>query len=227
MVNGQGAVLSVISQRSMKTLSPTVRLKPSRAILRMYWTTNESIGEIFMQVCCRNQEVTELPLIVVQQEGPCLMGRVTTSAWLEITYTQSAVNRAGSSTGLSELKYGEVFAEEAGIIIGYKFRISVTERAKPQILKSHPIPFALREVMERALQRLGCRKWITVSGLVLELLAFLLLDLFHSSSLLHEFLLHLCLQSGGSRLHLDGHVSIHRLQCSSHSTSILHHSHNY
>ncbi len=119
-----GAVLSVISEKERQVLFPTVHLRSTGIVLRTYTGQHMKVlGEISVHVQYLRQDVPELPLIVVQEDGPCLLGRNWLSHiqldWKSLT--PSAINHAAGDSLPNLLeKYREVFTDELGTIKGHK-----------------------------------------------------------------------------------------------------------
>ena len=70
-----GAAVSLVSEKTYRSLFPERCLQPSKACLRTY--SGESItvtGQVEVEVCYEEQRV-KLPLLVVKGEGPSLYGR--------------------------------------------------------------------------------------------------------------------------------------------------------
>ena len=153
-----GAVLSVISQRDWNALFPTVKLKPTRAVLRTYTGQHMKVlGEISVRVQYCHQTVEALPLVMVREDGPCLLGR-NWLACLQLDWkslTPSAINHVGSGVS-SELleKYQEVFTNELGTIKGHTAKLAMKDGASPQFHRAYQVPFAVKDAVERELDRL-------------------------------------------------------------------------
>uniref|UniRef100_H3B501 Uncharacterized protein n=1 Tax=Latimeria chalumnae TaxID=7897 RepID=H3B501_LATCH len=99
-----------------------------------------------------------LPLMVVQGKRPALLGR----NWLEKirlnwnqVFTLSSKSGA-SSDGLQKVleKHAPLFQEGYGTITDFKVKIWVKEGATPIFHKSQPVLYALREAIEKELDRL-------------------------------------------------------------------------
>ena len=70
-----GAAVSLVSEKTYRSLFPEHCLQHSKACLRTY--SGESItviGQVEVEVCYEEQQV-KVPLLVVKGEGPSLFGR--------------------------------------------------------------------------------------------------------------------------------------------------------
>ncbi|XP_064088405.1 uncharacterized protein K02A2.6-like [Macrobrachium nipponense] len=101
----------------------------------------------------------EVPLYVVQGNGPALFGR----DWLHFAkfeWKKLAVNHLHSgilkTSKLEELlrKYGDVFDGELGTAKNIKAHIHVRKDAKPIFYKARTVPYAIRDAVNAELKRL-------------------------------------------------------------------------
>ena len=156
-----GAAASVISEVTYKTLwkekcSERPPLKHTNALLRTY--TGERLrilGRISVQVRYQKQEAT-LGLLVVGGDGPSLLGR----DWIGKFRFSSCLNRGifhtSSQNTLQEIlgKHKELFKDELGLLKGTLVKIHVHETATPLFFKPRAVPYAVREKVEKELERL-------------------------------------------------------------------------
>ena len=95
-----------------------------------------------------------MPLLVVKEEGPALLGR----NWLEeIKINWPRIKQLTShDKRLEEIlqKHSPLFGEGLGALQGTKARIHVDPTATPMFHKARPVPYALRENIEQDLERL-------------------------------------------------------------------------
>lgn len=110
------------------------------------------LGCAEVNITYQGQGRGQLPLLIVQGEGPTLLGR----NWLQqIPVDLKMVNQVHSGGVEAVLdKYQEVFQEELGTLQGFEAHIEVDPNAKPQFCKARTVPYALREKVEEALQKL-------------------------------------------------------------------------
>jgi len=154
-----GAAVSLISRAAFDNLwceadKPTLR--PMSQKLATY--TGESITP-----CGRCQVSVEyngrqyrLPLVVVPGAGPMLLGRnwlqVVQLSWKRI-YQLKSVNATPAIEDIIA-KYPDVFKNELGTLKGFTAKLSVDPRTKPIFCKARHVPFALREKVDKELDRL-------------------------------------------------------------------------
>lgn len=155
-----GAAMSVISEDTYKSLKknhPSLELKESKVKLHTY--TGEQVqvvGMVETPVKYEDQEIT-LPVLVIQGKGPNLIGR----NWLrKIKLNWRALFQVReenvTTAKVQELlqKYEEVFQDGLGTFTGPKAKIHVAADAKPKYCKARPVPYSLREKVEKELERL-------------------------------------------------------------------------
>ena len=112
----------------------------------------EVLGSVSVQVEYKDQHEC-LPLLVVKGSGSSLLGR----NWLQKLRLDWPEIHQLQETGTLERilpKHQQVFKEELGEIKGIKAQISIDPHAQPRFCKPRPVPFALRNKMERELERL-------------------------------------------------------------------------
>jgi hypothetical protein len=113
-------------------------------------------GEITVQVKHNNQ-VINLPLIVVSDDGPTLLGRnwlkQLTLDWKKVAQVNTI---SASNQQLTELvsKYEELFQDGLGTLKGVTAKFQVALDEKPRFFKSRPVPYSIRESVNKELIRL-------------------------------------------------------------------------
>ena len=146
-----GASLSNISETIYKKLPSVPKLKPTSANLTTY--TGESIkvlGSITIKVCHNGQEKC-LPLLVVSEEGPSLLGR----NWLhQLKLDWMLVFCLWSDTELEKVfaDHKVVFNDELGTLHGTTVKLHIDRQSVPKFCKARPIPFSLKKKVESELQ---------------------------------------------------------------------------
>ena len=144
--------MSIMCENLFHKLWPRRGLKQTSIRLQTY--SREPIpvvGTADVNVVYEGQTAT-LPLVVVKEQGPTLLGRNWLSQlklnWSEIHYS--------TSPGLPDLltKYSEVFQEGLGSFKGYEATINVDPTATPRFYKARTVPYAMRESVEAELDRL-------------------------------------------------------------------------
>ena len=147
-----GSAVSLVSQATFQSLWPGRELQACTYKLRSY--SEEPIpvlGCVDVIVLYKKQRV-ELPLIVVEGEGPTLLGR----NWLErVTLDWQEVRHLSSGALQAVLdKHEAVFREELGTMKNFEAKIFVDPKATPRFCKARSIPYAMRAQVEKELERL-------------------------------------------------------------------------
>ena len=132
-----GAALSLVSEATFKELWPDRSPESTRVRLCSY--SGEAIpvlGSIDVNINYNGQEA-QLPLVVVQGQGPNLLGRNWLEQiqldWKEIHFLQDKLQ---SVVG----KHEELFRLGIGKLKGHKVRNLVDPNAKPRFCKARTIP---------------------------------------------------------------------------------------
>ena len=147
-----GAARSIMSDKAYSKLFPGVPLQPTKTKLRMY--SGESLqvlGEREVEVRYGKQ-VERLGLLVVKGGGPNLMGR----DWLgRIRLNWNTIYQLQMSNLQDTLdRNQELFQPGLGTLKGFEAKIYVDPEAKPRFCKARPLPYAIRQMVEKELERL-------------------------------------------------------------------------
>ena len=152
-----GSAISVIPIRTYKELFSHKPLSETKTRLKTY--SGETItpaGIINVLVNYEGQE-HNLDLFVVKKDSPSLFGR----AWLKhikLDWNSIKFLQTGKSTDddVQELlqKYNQIFTAESGKVKGMKASLTLKENAQPKFCKARPVPYALKERVEKELDRL-------------------------------------------------------------------------
>ena len=148
-----GASLSIISEKTYSSLHNAPQLQSTEARLRTH--TGESLpvlGSITVTVHHNNQQKT-LPLLIVQGEGPSLLGR----DWLEhLQLDWAAIHKICSGEDVQVMldRHAEVFKEELGSLRDTKVKLHVDPSVQPKSCKPRRVPFSVKHKVEVELQRL-------------------------------------------------------------------------
>ena len=160
MVNNQnvsmeldtGSAVSLISEHLFKSKWPDTHLQISTVKLRTY--SNESLqvlGQVEAKIQYNKQSV-QLPLIVVEGNGPSLFGRDWFTHiqldWKKICFIQ----RCGVEEVLK--RHSHVLTESLGTLRGYDAQLYVDPQSKPRYCKARSIPHSMHTVVEQELDRL-------------------------------------------------------------------------
>ena len=109
-------------------------------------------GEVWLPVVY-GQQKRVLPLIVVDGDGPPLLGR----NWLkELQLNWHNIFLVSKTETLSDIlkRHDKVFNKGLGTIKGFKADIKLQDDAKSVFCKARPVPYALRQKVEEELDRL-------------------------------------------------------------------------
>ena len=109
-------------------------------------------GIITLPVVYEGQEQC-LPLLVVEGNGPALLGR----NWLEklkLNWQNILQVRVAESLSGVLTKHKAIFRKGLGTIKGFKADIKLQHGAQPIFCKARPVPYALRDRVEKELNRL-------------------------------------------------------------------------
>ena len=150
-----GAAVSLISEKKQKDLFPDIILSHSSIILKTY--TGESMavrGEFSAHVQYGQQSMT-LPFLVVEGDGPTLLGR----NWMQhirLDWQRVGVVAQKPTKTLQSLldTHAALFKEELGTIQPFAAKLKVRPDASPKFHKPRPVPLAIREAIEQELNRL-------------------------------------------------------------------------
>lgn len=148
-----GASKTVVSEVTMNKLN--TKLKPTHVKLRTY--TGEEIpikGQCEVQVAGDDIQGPGkiLPVIVVEGDGPNLIGRDWLSE-IQLNWQNIFFMRQKFSETVLE-GFEEVFDGKLGTYKGDKAKIHVKENATPKYFKARSVPFALKDQIGEELDRL-------------------------------------------------------------------------
>ena len=124
-----GAAVSLVSDKTYRSLFPKAKLQPLTTKLRTYSGEPLTVvGQREVEIKHGEQSV-KLLLLVVQGEGPSLLGR----NWLRVFRHDWKVIHLLQGGRLQELleQYGEVFQPELGTLKGYEPKIHADPGVKP------------------------------------------------------------------------------------------------
>ena len=155
-----GASLSVISEFTYYSFFRSCKLQPSTVSLKSY-TGQEIVirGKNEVNVQYAEQKAV-LPLLVVKGQGASFLGH----NWLEILNLNWSSNKSLHSTSsLDSLisKHKKLFSTHLGTLNGISAKHLVEPNAVPQFFKPRPVPYCLKEKVEKELERLVDLKIIT------------------------------------------------------------------
>ena len=161
-----GAARTVIGEDTFnKLLENNKNLKLTKTDVKLQSYTGEKIqvlGQCVVTVEYK-QFCDNLPVLVIQGANPCLIGRDWFSRiklnWQEIFSVK--VQNSDLSVETCLAKHFNVFNSELGKVKGLKVKIHVDNGVKPLYYKSRPVPYMLRDKIEKELDRLVSEGTIT------------------------------------------------------------------
>ena len=146
-----GASVSLVSEETWQRQLHEIPLQETDVRLRTY--TGESItvlGQALVKVVYGEQEA-KLPVLVVPGDGPSLLGR----NWLKlIRLNWPEIKKVSLELDTLLSKYKNLFKEELGTVQNYQVKLHVKSEAPPKFCKARAVPHALKEPIERELERL-------------------------------------------------------------------------
>ena len=154
-----GAAVSLISEtvyRKTWTNGKAPPLQPTKTKLKTY--TGEEVpvlGTIQVEVM-HGSESKVLPLVIVEGEGPSLLGR----DWLMLLKLDWQAIHSMVRTDLADRlsvilgNHSSLFKEGLGTIQGETAKLHINPQVHPKFCKPRPVPFSLREKVEVELERL-------------------------------------------------------------------------
>lgn len=147
-----GASLSIISEETRKLLWPNKRLQPSTVKLATYSGESLAIkGCMLVKVQYDQQEAT-LSLLVVQGNGPSLLGR----DWLQQLQLNWQKIHSLHSCSLQEVlqRHADIFEEGLGTLKGYQAKIHIDTTATPRFFKARSVPYSMQHLVDKELDKL-------------------------------------------------------------------------
>ena len=151
-----GAAVSLISKATCDSLWDTPpTLVPTNTRLRTYsGQPLVVLGTLEATVKYEAQQVVHL-ILVVEGAGPNLLGRDLLSV-LKLDWSALAVQYTGRHPPLTEVlkKHDNVFRSKLGKAKHITATLHLEEGATPKFCNARPVPYAIREKIERELERL-------------------------------------------------------------------------
>ena len=154
-----GATVSVISKKQKDMLFPDAIIQASGIKLKTY--TGERIAVIGqMSVEVKHfQQQKSLPLVVVAEDGPALLGRNWLEHlrldWKKIVEPRCGIDQvAGSSLESLCSKYADIFQEELGTMQGFEAQLHIKPDARPKFCRPRSVPLAIKGAIDQELDRM-------------------------------------------------------------------------
>ncbi|XP_027869143.1 uncharacterized protein K02A2.6-like [Xiphophorus couchianus] len=150
-----GAAKSVISHSTYLKKFSHLPLQPAKVKLKAYNGGRICVlGQLVAKVMYEDQ-AADLPLLIVKGHGASLCGRNWLTK-LRLNWQQIKYVGEPKQLSLNELldTYSDVFKEELGTLKDIKATIVVKPEMLPKFNKHRPLPFTMKEKVEKELERL-------------------------------------------------------------------------
>lgn len=150
-----GSAVSIISESQYSEIFEAQALQQTDAKLCTYSGEQLPVkGKIICKVSYKGHTYT-LPLIVLAGEGPILLGR----DWLQhiqLDWPSIFQINAVKESPVQQLlqSFEAVFKDELGTFTGNKVTIHVDPSVASKFIKARPLPYSMKEMVEKELQRL-------------------------------------------------------------------------
>ena len=150
-----GSFHTVMSLRTFEDTWPVKARRPtitdSNNELKVYGGSNlKVVGTINTSISYENKTTTG-DIIIVQDDGPTLLGRGLMS---RLELSNISLNLVNSLHTSWESEFPELFSPELGCLKGREFSIEVDETVKPKFCKARPVPYMMRDKVCKELDRL-------------------------------------------------------------------------
>lgn len=150
-----GSPFTLIPEHTFRKIAPQAPLQPFKTPLSSFsGHPIPVLGQAIIQVQY-NHHITDLPIVVFQGNGPTLCGRDWLTSTLNIMSLRVG-HISGSNTTLNSIlnKHSKLFSPGIGLFKNVKVRIHANENMKPKFFKARTVPYALKDKVEKELQRL-------------------------------------------------------------------------
>ena len=147
-----GASVSVISKTTYQREFNEYELQENSVRLTTYGGEPLSVcGELVIDVA-HGDNKAQLPLLVVDKDGPSLLGR----NWLACFHLDWNVIHNVQQAEVSNIldKYKSVFTPGLGTLAGFEAKIYIEENAAPRFCQARSVPFAMKTLVEKELDNL-------------------------------------------------------------------------
>ncbi|XP_030286082.1 uncharacterized protein K02A2.6-like [Sparus aurata] len=153
-----GACVSLVSEIIYERSLAHLPLCPGKIPLSTF--SGEPIpvlGKVMVNVKYK-QQAARVPLVVVKGDRPALLGRNWLKHlklnWKEILQVKAAGDATDPEVAVILQRHKEVFEEGPSTIREFKASIKMRPEAQPIFKKANPVPYALKEAVEKELDRL-------------------------------------------------------------------------
>lgn len=152
-----GSSVTAISDVTYNSCFSDVPLRQTNKNLLSYSGNQlKCLGCVSLPITYENKTIN-FEVFIIKNGGPPILGRDFISAFelqlSSIKYCEL------SSLGDNELQqlihtYSDLFSDRLGCFNKYKIKLHLKEDAKPRFIKARPVPFALREKLDKEIDRL-------------------------------------------------------------------------
>ena len=147
-----GATVSIMSSKSLRSLFPRVTLQKTTVRLRTYMAKEMPVmGQLSVDVRYGSYNGKHT-LYVVQGDGPCGLVHHIQLDWASIKKVH--MSKGPSKVETLVQKYPEVFQSGLGTMNSFKAHLHMKEGVKPKFCRPRPVPFAIKELVGKELDRL-------------------------------------------------------------------------
>lgn len=146
-----GATYSLISQANFKKLKIPKKLEKTNVILRTYDNaTVKLLGTVIVTAEYKGK-VIQGKLYIVEGNLDTILGR----DWIfKMNIELANVLKTGADVTQLINKYEDIFSDKAGCLANIEVNLKIKENMKPVFCKARSVPYALKEQIEKELERL-------------------------------------------------------------------------
>lgn len=149
-----GAAVSLVSEAVYRKHLKHLSIQPARVVLKTYTGEVVAVKGLVKVKVELNGQCVKLPLYVVQGNYPSLLGR----SWMnKVRIDWAAVRMLSQGESALEAvlkKNSELFSEELGQMKDITAKLILKPGSNPRFLKARPVPYALRQKVEKELHKL-------------------------------------------------------------------------
>ena len=146
-----GATVSVMGETQFNREFPKKKLRESGGYIQTYTGEKVKIAGVCDVDVSTPHGHASLPLMIVPGQGAALIGR----NWLShLKLDWGKIKQMNRPLDELTQRYSAVFNDELGTVKGLKAKIHVKENATPHFFKPRTVPFAIKEKVEKEIERL-------------------------------------------------------------------------
>ena len=154
-----GSSVSVMNHTDFKQHFGSTELNTSNHVLGSYSGHRiPVVGECAVTVRVNNCQCDDLPLVVVQGQGPPLLGRSWLHKiklpWKEMFQDTQDVNHVSSVPNEFFTEFKDLFSDQLGLLQNFKAKFELPSDSTPVFCKARPLPFGMKSKVEAELSRL-------------------------------------------------------------------------